>query len=678
MLRYWLRYVPLMRSLLAFLIGVFSADFVFVTPLLTLGFGLLVLISILYFFRHPSFRYGWIPGALIVSIFFLFGNAYTSIRSVQPCCKADHEVDVSGYVIDRIGFTAKSQKVEFFADTIFYGDTLLFNQKGVVFLSNDTDAPPLAGQSMAFRLRLMSFEEPDNPGMFNYPKYLLRHGFSFMGYADAQSLSVKPVVRWSPKVQVAQLKDALVTLFLNQGVEADHIGLLQSFFLGDKSELDPGVKRAFMNSGTMHLLAVSGMHVGIIYLLLLYLFPSFGKNGWRIIRFLVILASLWLYGTLTGLSPSVLRAIIMMSVLEIGRTFQRETSILNLLVVAFFLILLIDPFSVYSAGLWLSFSAVAGIVFVYPILNQLFVFRFPAFQWLWSLIAVSVAAQVGTLPFSLFYFHAFPVYFLLNNLILVPLLAPVLFLALLVLFFSPIPFLSAIFAGVLNDLLLLIGRYVVFAEQLPHSVLKYIAFDGFDLVMTLMLLGLLYLFLNQRICKTILYGLVVLVLFLIKLLAYNQFLARRSELVVFDVPSKLMMVVATPLQTLVFVSENVSDADIGYVASGYLSQAGMKPPEVIPVNRSLVLDIDGFLVGVVVDRHSWSESEKMLAQAEIVVVASEAWPPDDWVQFDPHLVVLSSGLKPALRKRWSRLSGKEGFRLFDVIADGGIVLNPRR
>ncbi len=677
MLRYWLRYVPLMRSLLAFLTGVFSANYVFVTPLVTLGFGLLVLISILYFSRHPSFRYGWIPGALIVSTFFLFGNAYTSLRSVQPSCKVADEVDVSGYVIDRIGFTAKSQKVEFFADTIFYGDTLVFGQKGIVYLPNDIEPLPLAGQLMAFKLHLMPFEEPDNPGMFNYPKYLLRHGFSFMGYADAQTLFIGSEVRWSPKVQVAQLKDALVALFLKQGVEAGHIGLLQSFFLGDKSELDPGVKRAFMNSGTMHLLAVSGMHVGIIYLLLLYLFPSFGKTGWRIIRFFAVLAFLWLYGVLTGLSPSVLRAIIMMSVLEIGRTFQRETSILNLLVVAFFLILLIDPFAVYSAGLWLSFSAVAGIVFVYPVLNKLLVFRFPAFQWLWSLVAVSVAAQIGTLPFSLYYFHAFPVYFLLNNLILVPLLAPVLFLALLVLFFSPVPFLSAIFAGVLNDLLLLIGRYVVFAEQLPHSVLKYIAFDGFDLAMTLMLLGLLYLLLNQRIYKTILYGVVVLVLFLIKLMVYNQFLARRSELVVFDIPSKLMMVVATPRQTLVFVSENVSDVDMGYVASGYLSQAGLMPPEVIPVNRSLVVDIDGFRVGVVLDRHTWSEPSKTLGLADAVVIASEGGPPDDWAQSSPHLVVLSSGLKPALRKRWNRLSDRDGFRIFDVVADGAIVLKPR-
>lgn len=638
----------------------------------------MALLAIGYFFRNPSFRYGWIPGVLIVSTFFLFGNAYTSLRSVQPSCEVTDEVEVSGYVIDRLGATAKSHKVEFFADTIFLGDTLYFGQKGIVYFSNDLELPAMAGQSMTFRLRLMPFEEPNNPGMFNYPRYLLRHGYTFMGYADARSLSMNPEERRSAAVRVARLKDKIVAVFLQQGVEAGHIGLLQSFFLGDKSELDSDVKRAFMNSGTMHLLAVSGMHVGIIYLLLLILFPASERKGWRILRFSAILLGLWLYGLLTGLSPSVLRAIIMMTVLEVGRTFQRETSILNLLVVAMFLILLINPFSAFSAGLWLSFSAVAGIVFVYPVLSPLLVFRFPPFQWLWSLMAVSLSAQIGTLPFSLYYFHAFPLYFLLNNLVLVPLLAPVLFLALLILLTSPISFLSAMFAGALNDLLLLIGRYVVFAGQMPHSVLAFIAFDGFDLSMALIMLGIIYLFFSTGRYKVIMYGLVIFTIFLSKLVFYNQLYAPRQELVVFNIPAKLLMVAATPSKTLLLVSDNVTAADIGYVASGYLSQAGLKPPEVVKVNGSLVLDVDGFLVGVVFDQRSWGDPEISLPLVDALVVAGNGWPPDAWPNGKPEMVVLSSAAKPYGRKQWRNLSEREGLRFFDVVAEGAMVLDTRR
>ncbi len=664
--------------MLAFLAGVFSAGVFCVPPLWFLSYGLLVLLGIGCYFRFPSFRYAWLPGVLIVSGFFIFGNAFTNIRRVDPCCPAAEEVGVSGYVIDRLGVTSKSHKVEFFADTIFCGDTLYFGQKGIVYLSNDLELPAMAGQSMTFRLRLMPFEEPSNPGMFNYSKYLLRHGYAFMGYSDARSLSMQPEEGRSAAVRVARLKDKIVAMFLKQGVEAGHIGLLQSFFLGDKSELDSDVKRAFMNSGTMHLLAVSGMHVGIIYLLLIFLFPASERKAWRFIRFSAILLALWLYGLLTGLSPSVLRAIIMMTVLEVGRTFQRETSILNLLVVAMFLILLINPFSAYSAGLWLSFSAVAGIVFVYPVLSTLLVFRFPPFQWLWSLVAISVSAQIGTLPFSLYYFHAFPLYFLLNNLVLVPLLAPVLFLALLILLTSPIPFLSAMFAGPLNDLLLLIGRYVVFAGQMPHSVLAFIAFDGFDLTMALIILGLIYLFLSWGNYKVILYGLLVFTIFLVKLVFYNQLYAPRQELVVFNIPSKLLMVAATPSRTLMLVSGNVTAADIGYVASGYLSQAGLKSPEVIPVNGSLVLDVDGFLVGVVGDRGSWNDADAMLTLVDAIVVADNGWPPDGWPQKKPDFVLISPAAKPALRKQWRNLSEREGLRFFDVVAEGAMVLDAKR
>ena len=675
MLRYWLRNVPLMRSLLAFLAGVFSMEMFVVMPLITISFGLLSLLVILFYFRYPSFRFAWIPGSLIIVVFFLFGNSYAQIRSTHALKSNDDEVVVSGYVIDRIGYTSKSQKIEFFADTISNGDALYFGQKGIIYLSNALDSVPAPGRRLSFRLRLMPFRSPDNPGMFDYPQYLLRNGFSFMGYVVPQSVTVFPDDKQTSAIVVAKLKDRMGDLFLKSGVEPGNIGLLQSFFVGDKSELDQDVTQAFMNSGTMHLLAVSGMHVAIIYWLLLIVFPSLRIKGWRYIRFSLILIALWLYGILTGMSPSVLRAIVMMTVLETGRTFQQETSVLNLLVVAVFVLMLIDPFSVYSAGLWLSFAAVAGIVFAYPMLNTIVSFRFPAFQWLWSLIAVSVAAQIGTLPFSLFYFHAFPVYFLLNNLILVPLMTPVLILALLILLFSPLPAFALLFSGALNDLLLLNSRYVLFAEQLPYSVWKYIAFDGFDLILSSILLGLLYLFLNQRIYKTLYYGLMVIVLMLFKFLIFNHFYSSKNELTVFNTPSKLIMTVATPSQTILMVSDGVSQSDVGYVTSGYLSRAGVIAPQMVSINQSTLLCIKDMQIGVLYYANRLDECDPSLCQANIIVVAGNGWPPDDWPFLKAHQVILSSQLSPSMRKQWKTLAISEGIGMHDVVSDGAFSLN---
>lgn len=674
MLQYWLRYVPLMRSLLAFLAGVTSATLFVIHPFVFLFFGLLVLVTILFFFRHASYRYGWIPGVLILLVFFLFGNSYTRLRSVEACICDPLVVDVSGYVIDRVGVTSKAHKLEFFADTMSCGDVMKLNRKGIIYYPNELVPVPECGQELRFKLRLMPFKAPDNPGMFNYPQYLLRHGFSFMGYVDPQSVVMGSGVRHGLAVGVARLKDAIVNIFSIRGVDALHLGLLQSFFLGDKSELDPIVKRAFMNSGTMHLLAVSGMHVGIIYLLILKAFSAFDRKGWRLFRFSAIILSLWMYGVLTGLSPSVLRAIVMMTVLETGRTFQRETSILNLLVVAMFTILLIDPFSIYSAGLWLSFSAVCGIVFLYPVFNRVCHPSFPPFRWIWSLVAVSVAAQIGTLPFSLYYFHAFPVYFLLNNLILVPLLAPVLFLCLLLLAFSPFPFLSEMFAGVLNDLLLFIGRYVVFAEQMPASVIKYIPFDRFDLLLLLVMLFLLYWLLNQFNYKMLITGVLMVTLFLSKQVVYNLYWSPRCELAVFNAPRKMLMVVTTPSHTKVFVSDDVVESDIDYVASGYLSQAGFKAPQIVRLRQSVMVNANGFKVAVIVERHSWDVDPEYLHGCDAVVLAGDAWPPGALPADGLQRFVFSSALKPAVRKRWHSAGGMAGINMWDVTGMGAYVL----
>ncbi len=674
MLRYWLRYVPLMRSLLAFLAGVFSTEYFVVVPQISILMGLLLLTVILFYFRSPSFRYAWIPGSSIVIFFFLFGNTYAKSWLEEPCCPAADEVVVSGYVIDRVGFTAKSQKVEFFADTIFHGDTLYFNRKGVVYLSNALDSVPLPGRRLAFTIRLMPLQPPDNPGMFDYSQYLLRSGFSFMGYVVPRSVEILPGQRWTLAVMVAEMKNAMERSFLKSGVAAEYIGLLQSFFVGDKSELDQDVKQAFMDSGTMHLLAVSGMHVAIIYVLLIHIFPPFKVKGWRFIRFAAIIILLWLYGLLTGMSPSVLRAIIMMTVIETGRTFGQQASILNLMVVAMFVTLLINPLWAYSAGMWLSFSAVAGIVFVYPRLNSLFTFRFPAFRWIWSLMAVSIASQIGTLPFSLYYFHAFPVYFLLNNLVLVPLVTPVLMFALLILFTSWFPLLATIFSGSLNDLLWLNGRYVLYAGQLPHSVWKYIPFDGFDLLMSSALLIILYLFLSRRDYRIWIYGLMIAVLMLSKLLFYNQWYCTKTELTVFNTPFKLMMAVATPGQTLLLVSENVTDSDIGYVASGYLSTPGMASARIITAHHPMTFDVGGITVGVLMGGNPLEGWEQPLGEADVIVVGSDVWLPDDAVPIAAQQVVLSSSLRPFVLKRWHLLSSNAGFRLHDVSEDGAFLL----
>lgn len=665
----WLRFVPLARVLVSLSAGIFSASLVYVPPLVTLITGIIFLLFIIFHLRHPSYRWGWITGVGVSGIMLLFGNSYAHLRSTTMITTQNNSARASGYVREITGSTSKAVKVTFMADTIFTSDSVLFNQKGIVYINHGAARTVEPGNRLSLNLRLMPVREPDNPSMFDYSEYLELNGYSFTAYADTASLTIHKDSRLNVPVITAMVKERLMKTFAESGVDSLGLGLLQSLSLGDKSDLDRETKQAFMNSGTMHLLAVSGLHAGIIYLLLTLIFPKSRNSKIKAARFFYIIICLWLYGLITGMSPSVLRAIIMMTVIETGRTFVRQITMANLLVVSFFIILLINPLSVYSAGLWLSYSAVAGIVWFYPLLYPLLYFRFPFFDWLWAMVCVSIAAQAGTLPFTFFYFHTFPVYFLINNLIMVPLLAPVLALSIVVLILSPIHVLAQIAIGPLNDLLKFMQDYVIFSEQMPHSLIRHIPFDTFDLILTAIFLLVIFIFISFRSVRILYLGVVLTTIFLSKQLVYNQFIAGKKEIVVFSVPGGQAVAVVTPQQSMVVVSGNVTDNSLNYALSGYLSKAGVGRSKTVKTGKTAIIETAGMSIALPASNHKTDE----IVTTDILIVPNNTKTAILELYKPIEQIVLGSGMKPYLRDTWIKTTDTASVKLWDISAQGAYI-----
>ena len=286
------------------------------------------------------------------------------------------------------------------------------------------------------------------------------HGFLFYAYRARN---------WS----VASIKN-----FISSPREQ---GIVVALVLGVTDGLDNELLNAYAASGAMHVLAVSGLHVSIIYGILLFFFRPVGKSvGGQWIVAVVSLMLLWSYAFITGLSPSVLRAVTMFSFVAIAKPVGRNTNIYNTLAASAFCLLIYDPYLIMSLGFQLSYLAVLGIVYLQRPIYNLWEVKSAIMDWAWQISCVSIAAQIATFALGLLYFHQFPVYFLLSNLFIIPGSFVVLVGGILLLIISPFATFASWLGVALEWFVRIMNEGVFLVEQLPFSLINGIYISAFQ------------------------------------------------------------------------------------------------------------------------------------------------------------------------------------------------------
>lgn len=263
---------------------------------------------------------------------------------------------------------------------------------------------------------------------------------------------------------------ALVERYRSMGLTGDALGTVSALTLGYKGDLDRGVIQSFQRSGAAHVLAVSGLHTGLVYVMIVFLItlgkkikPLYESTFWRALQSVLILLLLWGYAVLTGLSPSVVRSALMLTLVEIARFCARPPLTLNIVLFSAALILAFRPSDLFNVSFQLSYSAVISIVVFSPLFTQ---HRF-------DLVWVSMAAQLGTIPFTLYYFHQLSNYFLLTNLIVLPLATILVPLGLATLVLGTVPYLGTILVWCLQkgtELMLIAVNWV---QSLPGAFVQF-------------------------------------------------------------------------------------------------------------------------------------------------------------------------------------------------------------
>ena len=370
----------------------------------------------------------------------------------------------------------EKQRTYRYTATTSYGKIYLYLQK------DSTATFPTIGDCIQFRARIT---HSDNIGDFDYGKYLRRQGIVGQGFVrDHNWTIIGRVGQLTLRMKARQLQTRLCQRYRDLGIADAEAGVLSAITLGYREDLDPDIKRSFQRAGASHILAVSGLHTGIIYAVILLLITGFGRwrplyeNKWhRTANSLVIIVIMWGYALLTGLSPSVVRSVLMLTIAQTAYACYRNPLSLNTLAAAAFLILAFRPNDLFSVSFQLSFAAVTAILILEPPLCKLLPiptglnhFVRDTLSYVRGLFTVSVAAQIGTLPLTLYYFGQTCNAFILTNMVVIPLAFCITVLAFATLTIGWIPFVGITLAFPLEWLTWALNHYTGWIEHLPHAV----------------------------------------------------------------------------------------------------------------------------------------------------------------------------------------------------------------
>jgi competence protein ComEC len=395
-----------------------------------------------------------------------------------------------------------------------------------------------------------------NPATFNYKKWLETQHIHHQIYLSVNQLIITNDNKGNSLVRHALSFRAQQVRYFRQILQNDNAySVACTLILGYRADLDEELLSYYTKTGTIHALSVSGMHVGLIYVVLEWIFIFFNRRKLsKFIKLIVIFLLIWSYTLLTGLSPSVLRAAIMISVFMIGKGINRSANGVNILAFSAFLILLYDPLIIWDVGFQLSYLAVLGLILLQPIIENWFFFKNILFKKIWSAVSISLAAQLFTFPLSIYYFHQFPLYFLVSNLFIFLPVTVIMYLGIIILLFR-----LTFLAEILEWLIKFTNSGLRFIAEMPFSSLSSLWISNIELLLLSGLIAMLLIGLSYYKKKLVLYSLVLCLLMQISSAFKKYNMTTQRKLVLFNIRNYYAIGFITGSEGIIYSELKIND-----------------------------------------------------------------------------------------------------------------------
>lgn len=441
--------------------------------------------------------------------------------------------------------------------------------------------------------------KPLNPYQFDYAAYMENQGIFHQLKLKNNYTQVGTVTNFD--YYLGRLRDKLTYSFAIHHFSPQVQNTINALLLGQRQDMDAITNNDYKNAGVLHILAISGLHFSVLFYLLTILFKPISRlnRHGRLLRLIGILGIIWGFAFITGLSASVVRSVVMFTVISIGQYLNRDTNIYNSLAISMLVLLVANPYFIFDAGFQLSYLAVFAIVALQPFYKQFKLSKYRNINYFSDTALVSLAAQIGVLPLSLYYFNQFPLLFLIANLVVIPLSNIILVLGLLVLLLNFISTDAALFAGkLLGFLIEIMNGFIRWVASFESLVIRQISFT---FLLTVLLYGAIILFGFWLYKKSYKRTFALLCSILVFQFVYSiTALQRKSsdELVVFNNRKNTLLTLKEQDKLILLTNDSLAkniSAISAYARGNFIAATGTHPLQNViwfNGNKILILDKD--------------------------------------------------------------------------------------
>ena len=676
--------VPFVIITICTLIGISIGYYVDINPNILLGsfFLSVLLLSIIWFRSKRLFNQSVLFGIFMVLSFILFGVVLLQIHN--PKNYPTHYSNKTNNIVFEKPTGIQFSVKERLKSTAYYHKYILAvniinndKVKGDLLLQIPLDSltDPLAiGDSYTTFTQLKPITKALNPYQFDYAKYLSKQ-YIYHFITSSPNLLIKQEQTEFPIFRLADQIRTNINLELQRyNFDLKQLSIINALILGQRQDIEQDTFNAYRDAGAIHILAVSGLHIGILLLILNFLLKpleTFGKQG-KLIKLVVSIFLLWCFGIIAGLSPSVLRAVTMFSFIAIGIYIRSKTSIYNSLFVSMFILLCFNPLLLFSVGFQLSYLAVFAIVWIQPLLAKYYQPKTYISNKIWETFTVTVAAQIGVLPLTLFYFHQFPLLFFISNLIIIPFLGSILGLGILVIALASLKILPQFLADFFGNCIDLMNALVGWVADQKNFLITEVPFS-LSIMVTLYTVIIIAVLTIQRYSKNRIYGLAISIVILISVIVYTkQNTLNISEFVVFHNQYNTTIGILENRKLKVYSKGPISEKSRNYVFKNYLIQNQAELDTITQLKNAYQYKDYKVLI---IDSSSIYQIKNM--NPDILILANSPKIHLDRVldSLKPKKVIIDGSNYRSYVNLWERSCNKYNIPLHQINLDGAFILN---
>jgi competence protein ComEC len=401
-------------------------------------------------------------------------------------------------------------------------------------------------------------KNPINPDQFDYGKYLTNKSILAQMYADSYQIKISKTTDKNIWYYSDFLRNKILSNLEKSNFSKDELHVVAALILGQQQDISPEILKDYQFAGAIHILSVSGLHVGFILLFINFLLKPLRKNKvGNTIRLVTIIVSLWGFAILAGLSPSVVRSVTMFSFVAVGMHLKRSTNIFHTLLVSVFLILLFQPSFLFDVGFQLSYVALFFIFWLQPLLENLWTPNNKIAIYFWEILTVSFAAQIGAFPLSIYYFHQFPGLFFVTNLIIIPFLSVIMALGVFVMVLSAFDYVPEIPAKILEYSIYFLNKTINWVASFEQFIIKDIPFNWQILLSLYLLIVAVIIWFKKPTFHKLAFALIAILLFQTAFFATRWNNQNQAEWIVFNIKKNTLITERTGEKVVAFCNESI-------------------------------------------------------------------------------------------------------------------------